>query len=108
LDYKYIKLKLSMSNKLYVGNLAFQTTENELQDLFSTSGPVNEVKVIMDRMSGRSRGFAFVTMATNDGARQAIQDLHGKSLQDRELTVNEARPMNQGTTGSSNRSFNRY
>jgi RNA recognition motif-containing protein len=81
-----------MNTKLYVGNLSFDTTENDLQDLFQQHGPVSEVNLITDRMSGRSRGFAFVTMATPEGAQAAIQALAGKDLQGRALTVNEARP----------------
>jgi RNA recognition motif-containing protein len=81
-----------MNTKLYVGNLSFDTTENDLQDLFQQHGPVSEVNLITDRMSGRSRGFAFVTMATPEGAQAAVQALSGKELQGRALTVNEARP----------------
>ena len=81
-----------MNTKLYVGNLSFDTTENDLQDLFVQFGPVTEVNLIMDRMSGRSRGFAFVTMATPEGAQAAITGLAGKSVKGRNLTVNEARP----------------
>jgi len=81
-----------MNTKLYVGNLSFDTTENDIQDLFVQFGPVTEVNLIMDRMSGRSRGFAFVTMATPEGAQAAIAGLAGKSLKGRNLTVNEARP----------------
>jgi len=81
-----------MNTKLYVGNLSFDTTENDLQDLFTQHGPVSEVNLITDRMSGRSRGFAFVTMATPEGAQAAIAALAGKDLQGRALTVNEARP----------------
>jgi len=81
-----------MNTKLYVGNLSFDTTENDLQDLFQQNGPVSEVNLITDRMSGRSRGFAFVTMATPEGAQAAIQALAGKDVQGRALTVNEARP----------------
>jgi RNA recognition motif-containing protein len=81
-----------MSTKLYVGNLSFDTTENELQDLFASHGPVSEVNLITDRMSGRSRGFAFVTMGTPESAQAAIQALAGKELGGRALTVNEARP----------------
>ena len=81
-----------MNTKLYVGNLSFDTTENELQDLFQQHGPVSEVNLITDRMSGRSRGFAFVTMATPEGAAAAIQALSGKEIQGRAMTVNEARP----------------
>ncbi|HEX3720683.1 MAG TPA: RNA-binding protein [Verrucomicrobiae bacterium] len=81
-----------MNTKLYVGNLSFDTTENDLQDLFQQHGPVSEVNLITDRMSGRSRGFGFVTMATPEGAEAAIQALSGKEIQGRALTVNEARP----------------
>jgi len=81
-----------MNTKLYVGNLSFDTTENDLQDLFSQHGPVSEVNLITDRMSGRSRGFAFVTMGTPEAAQAAITALSGKDIQGRALTVNEARP----------------
>src|ERR1700679_4149423 len=81
-----------MNTKLYVGNLSFDTTENDLQDLFATHGPVSEVNLITDRMSGRSRGFAFVTMGSPEGAQSAIQALAGKEIGGRALTVNEARP----------------
>ena len=80
-----------MNTKLYVGNLSFDTTENDLQDLFQQHGPVSEVNLITDRMSGRSRGFGFVTMATPEGAEAAIAALAGKEVQGRALTVNEAR-----------------
>ena len=78
--------------KLYVGNLAFETTENDLQDLFEQSGKVTEVSLIMDRMSGRSRGFAFVTMASDADGQAAMTATNGKALNGRALTVNEARP----------------
>lgn len=81
-----------MNNKLYVGNLSYDTTENDLQDLFSPFGPVTEVNLVTDRMSGRSRGFAFVTMASPEGAQAAIQGLAGQQLGGRAITVNEARP----------------
>jgi|SRR5277367_3349372 len=81
-----------MNTKLYVGNLSFDTTENDLQDLFAAHGPVSEVNLITDRMSGRSRGFAFVTMGTPEAAQSAIQALGGKEIGGRALTVNEARP----------------
>jgi cold-inducible RNA-binding protein len=78
--------------KLYVGNLSFETTENDLQDLFEQHGQVGEVSLMMDRMTGKSRGFAFVTM--NDGAQAnaAITALNGKEFNGRTLNVNEARP----------------
>src|SRR5580658_9596003 len=81
-----------MNTKLYVGNLSFDTTENDLQDLFAQHGPVSEVNLITDRMTGRSRGFAFVTMSTPEAAQAAITALSGKDIQGRALTVNEARP----------------
>jgi RNA recognition motif-containing protein len=81
-----------MNTKLYVGNLSFDTTENDLQDMFAAYGPVTEVNLIMDRMSGRSRGFGFVTMATAEGAQAAIAALAGQNVNGRNLTVNEARP----------------
>ena len=81
-----------MNTKLFVGNLSFNTTENDLQDLFTAHGPVTSVDLIMDKFSGKSRGFAFVTMETKEGAQAAIQALHGKELNGRDLTVNEARP----------------
>lgn len=81
-----------MNTKLYVGNLSFNTTENDLQDAFAPYGTVTSVDLIMDKMSGRSRGFAFVTMETKEGADAAIQGMHGTELDGRPLTVNEARP----------------
>ena len=88
-----------MNTKLYVGNLPFDTTENDLQDMFGGFGPVTDVNLITDRASGRSRGFAFVTMATPEAAQAAIKDLAGKNIKGRNLTVNEARPKPQGTGG---------
>jgi len=81
-----------MNTKLFVGNLSFNTTENDLQDLFAAHGPVTAVDLIMDKFSGKSSGFAFVTMETKEGAQAAIQALNGKDLNGRDLTVNEARP----------------
>src|SRR5258705_12716790 len=81
-----------MSTKLFVGNLSFNATENQLQDLFAAFGPVTEVDMIMDKFSGKPRGFAFITMETKEGADAAIQALHGKDVEGRALTVNEARP----------------
>src|SRR2546428_4853019 len=81
-----------MNTKLYVGNLAFTTSENDLQDLFSAHGPVVEVHMPFDRESGRPRGFAFVTMATPEAAQAAITALNGSAVGERTLTVNEARP----------------
>ena len=81
-----------MSSKLYVGNLSFDVTEDDLRDMLSQHGPVNEINVIMDKMTGRARGFAFATMNTEEGAKAAIQSLNGKEWKGRALTVNEARP----------------
>lgn len=78
--------------KLYVGNLSFETTENDLQDMFEKHGKVTEVALMMDRTTGRSRGFAFVTMGDAASGNAAINDLNGKEVQGRTLTVNEARP----------------
>jgi cold-inducible RNA-binding protein len=77
--------------KLYVGNLSFETTENDLQDLFEQHGKVSEVSLIMDHTTGKSRGFAFVTMADNAEAGAAMTALNGKELGGRTLNVNEAR-----------------
>ena len=79
-----------MSKKLYVGNLAYGTTNDDLVEAFSQFGNVSSAQVVMDRETGRSRGFAFVEMA--DGADQAIQSMNGAQLQGRALTVNEAKP----------------
>lgn len=81
-----------MNSKLFVGNLSFQTTENELQDLFAGCGSVSEVNLITDRMSGRSKGFAFVTMGTAEEAQNAISTLNGKDFNGRAMNVSEARP----------------
>jgi cold-inducible RNA-binding protein len=78
--------------KLYVGNLSFETTENDLQDLFETHGKVTDVALMMDRTTGRSRGFAFVSMADTTEANAAVTALNGKEVSGRTLTVNEARP----------------
>ena len=81
-----------MSTKLFVGNLSFNTTQDQLQDLFAAHGNVIEVDVIMDKFSGRPRGFGFVTMETKEAADAAVQALNGKEIDGRALTVNEARP----------------
>ena len=81
-----------MNTKLFVGNLSFKTTENELHDAFSAHGTVVEANLMMDRMSGRPRGFAFVTMATPEEAQKAIEAMNGATLGERQLTVNIARP----------------
>ncbi len=88
-----------MSSKLFVGNLSFDITENDLRDMMAQHGPVNEVSVIMDKVTGRARGFAFVTMNTQEGATAAIAALNGKDFQGRALTVNEARPREERSGG---------
>jgi len=98
--------------KLFVGNLSFETTENDLQDLFEEHGTVGEVHLMTDRMTGRSRGFAFVTMNDEAQAKAAMSALNGKELGGRALTVNEARPREDrprtgggGGGGGGNRPF---
>jgi cold-inducible RNA-binding protein len=81
-----------MATKLFVGNLSFQTTEGAILDLFQQAGPVASCELIMDKFTGKSRGFAFVQMETQEGAEKAIAEFNGKSLDGRALTVNEARP----------------
>ncbi len=81
-----------MGNKLYVGNLSFNTTETDLQDLFGQAGTVSEVMLIQDRFTGKSRGFAFVTMGSDEDAKNAITQFHGRPIDGRPLTVNEAQP----------------
>ena len=78
--------------KLYVGNLSFETTENDLQDMFEQHGKVTDVALMMDRTTGRSRGFAFVTMNDATEGNAAMNAFNGKEVQGRALTVNEARP----------------
>jgi RNA recognition motif-containing protein len=79
-------------NKLFVGNLSFNTTENDLQDAFAAHGTVTETNLMVDKMSGRPRGFGFVTMSTPEEAQKAIAAMNGATLDDRALTVNLARP----------------
>jgi cold-inducible RNA-binding protein len=81
-----------MGTKLYVGNLSFNTTENELQELFAQAGTVQEVTLMQDKFTGKSRGFAFVTMGSDQEAQNAITQVNGKTVDGRALTVNEARP----------------
>ena len=88
-----------MSKKLYVGNLAFQTTNQDLQQLFAQAGTVESASVIEDRDTGRSKGFAFVEMSTEDEAAAAIQQFNGKEVAGRALKVNEARPKENRSGG---------
>ena len=88
-----------MSSKIYVGGLPYATTDAQLQDLFSTHGTVESARVITDKFTGRSRGFGFVEMASNEEAQKAIQALNGTDLDGRNLTVNEARPQEKRAGG---------
>lgn len=82
-----------MSTRLYVGGIPYRSTDETLKEAFSQAGQVVSVKVIIDRMTGRSRGFGFVEMATAEEAQKAIELWHGKEFEGRTLTVNEARPL---------------
>ena len=85
-----------MSTKLYVGNLSFNTTTQDLEEMFGASGTVQSANIIEDRETGRSRGFAFVEMSSKEEAQNAIAALNGKEVDGRELTVNEAKPREEG------------
>jgi cold-inducible RNA-binding protein len=89
-----------MNTKLFVGNLSFNTTENDLQDAFAAHGVVTEANLMTDRATGRPRGFAFVTMASPEEAQKAIDAMNGASLDGRNLTVNEARSKEERGGGS--------
>ncbi|MBH75040.1 MAG: RNA-binding protein [Dehalococcoidia bacterium] len=89
--------------RIYVGNLSYQATEQELRDTFEAHGEVEETYIVRDRDTGRSRGFAFVEMPTDDEAKAAIEDLNGKEVGGRTLTVNEARPRQERSPGSGSR-----
>jgi RNA recognition motif-containing protein len=82
-----------MAKKLYVGGLSYDTVENTLRELFAQAGTVESATIIMDKMSGRSKGFGFVEMSSEDEARKAIEMFNGKELDGRSVTVNEARPL---------------
>jgi RNA recognition motif-containing protein len=93
-----------MNRKLYVGNLPFQTTEADLETLFAASGDVSSVKVMRDRETGRARGFAFVEMGSDESAHRAIDMLNNSSYGGRNLSVNEARPLEErGSFGAPRR-----
>jgi cold-inducible RNA-binding protein len=96
-----------MSNKLFVGNLSFEVTENDLQDAFAAYGNVAEANLMMDRTTQRPRGFGFVTMSTPEEAQKAIDGLNGKDLKGRALTVNVARPREERTGGGGGRGYGR-
>lgn len=84
-----------MAKRLYVGGLPYATTEQELREAFAQAGAVENASIIMDRMSGRSKGFGFVEMTSDEDAQKAIDTWNGKDFGGRTLTVNEARPMEQ-------------
>ena len=88
-----------MSNKLFVGNLSFNTTENDLNDAFAAFGTVTETNLMMDRMTGRPRGFGFVTMSSAEEAQKAIDGMNGKDMDGRALTVNVAKPREERSGG---------
>jgi RNA recognition motif-containing protein len=94
-----------MSTKLYVGNLAFQTTSQELQEMFAQAGTVASASVVEDRDTGRSRGFAFVEMSTREEATAAIAQFNGKEVGGRALKVNEAKPRENRNGGGGGRGF---
>ena len=90
---------MSSNNKLFVGNLSFNTTENALQDAFAAHGTVLEANLMMDRATGRPRGFGFVTMSSDEEAQNAVTAMNGKAFDGRPLTVNIARPREERAPG---------
>jgi RNA recognition motif-containing protein len=96
-------VKHHMSNKLFVGNLSFNTTENDLQDAFAAFGTVTEANLMMDRSTNRPRGFGFVTMSSAEEAQKAIDGLNGKEMDGRALTVNVAKPREERSGGGGGR-----
>lgn len=98
-----------MGNKLYVGNLSFRVTSEDLQEHFATAGTVESANVVFDRETGRSRGFGFVEMATEDDANNAIAQFNGTEYDGRNMVVNEARPREErGGGGGGNRGRGNY
>ena len=94
-----------MSNKLFVGNLSFNTTENDLRDMFAAHGTGMEANLMMDRTTNRPRGFAFVTMSSAEEAQKAIDAMNGKDMDGRALTVNVARPREERPAGGGRREY---
>ena len=82
-----------MTNKLYIGSLSYDTTEDSLKDFFASAGTVSSASIIIDKFSGRSKGFGFVEMSNEDEAKKAIEELNGKELDGRSIVVDEAKPM---------------
>jgi hypothetical protein len=99
----FSSIQRKMSTKLYVGNLSFRVTSEDLHEHFSTAGEVNSANVVMDRETGRSRGFGFVEMASEDAANNAIAQFNGQEYDGRNLVVNEARPREEGGGGGRGR-----
>jgi len=97
-----------MAKKLYVGSLSYSTTDDSLRSAFSQAGSVQSANVILDKMTGRSRGFGFVEMSTDEEADKAVEMLNGKELDGRKITVNEARPMESRPPRRDFRRENRY
>jgi cold-inducible RNA-binding protein len=101
-------------NRLFVGNLSYQTGENDLQDYFAQAGAVTSVNLMMDKVTGKSRGFAFIEFGTAEEANRAVEQLHNKEFQGRQLTVNIARPREErpqrwsGGGGGEDRRERRY
>lgn len=89
-----------MGKKLYVGNLSYRTTEEQVRELFSQAGEVESVSLITDRETGRAKGFGFVEMTTEEASKEAIKRFNGYTLDERSLTVNEARPREERSGGS--------
>ena len=111
-DKRVDQKNITIMNKLYVGNLSYNTTENDLQDTFAAHGTVVEANLMTDRVTGRARGFGFVTMSTPEEAQNAVTALNGVSLDGRALTVNVARPREEraggdGTSSGGSRGYNR-
>ena len=94
-----------MAKKLYVGNLSYNATEAQIRELFAQVGEVTEVNIITDRDTGRSKGFGFVQMVSDEAAQDAIRRFNGHTMDDRALTVNEARPREERSTSGGNRRY---
>lgn len=94
-----------MATKLFVGSLPYSTTDDELENMFSQYGTVASAKVIFDRETGRSKGFGFVELESDDAAKTAINDLNGKDYEGRSLVVNEARPMERRENRGNDRRY---
>jgi RNA recognition motif-containing protein len=99
----FLKERVKMQTKVYVGNLSFDTSEESLKELFSQAGEVVSANIITDKFSGRSKGFGFVEFTTEEGMKAAIEKFNGYSFLDRDLRVNEARPPEKRDNNSGNR-----